>query len=75
MSGEKGDVAARLVVVPDRSGVWRAVTAGDGKDGDVRLREERVALGVGQWSWHGASLTCGRAGEIAASAVTATDVR
>jgi hypothetical protein len=36
------------VVVPDRSDVRRLVAAWNGKDRDVRFREERVALGVAQ---------------------------
>jgi hypothetical protein len=34
--------------------VWRTFATGDGKHGDVRLGEERVALGTGQWFWHSA---------------------
>ena len=54
------------MVVPDRSGVWGTVAAGDGKDCDVRLREERVTLSFSQWSWHGAFLTRGRTVDIEA---------
>jgi hypothetical protein len=46
--------------------VRRTLTAGDGKHGDMRLGEEGVALGVGQWSRHGASLTRCRAVDIEA---------
>src|SRR5215204_790212 len=55
---EEGDIAARLVTVPERHGQRRPVAvavAGDAQNSDVWFGEELLALLFGHLSWHACS--------------------